>query len=80
MSNPVIVAIVTASGSLAVAARTFFLTKRYQVNAEWLQQKLNHYGLLLSALSDLAVDGNDWDDANQRFALAVNTIVLVALQ
>lgn len=36
--------------------------------------------VLLSALSDLAVDGIDKDVANKRFALAANTIALVAPQ
>jgi hypothetical protein len=36
--------------------------------------------VLLSSLSDLAVDGTDKEKADQRFALAVNTIALVAPQ
>jgi hypothetical protein len=41
---------------------------------------MNHYRVLFSALSDLAVDGADKDDANKRFALASNTISLAAPQ
>ena len=36
--------------------------------------------VLLSALSDLAVDGTDKENANKRFALAANTIALCAPQ
>ena len=42
--------------------------------------KINHYKVLISSLSDLAVDGTDKNEANMRFALAVNTISLVAPQ
>jgi len=80
MDNSVLVAIITVSGSFLLAAVTFYLTKRHQLNMEWKHQKLNHYKVLLSALSDLAVDGLDKDDANKRFALAANTIALVAPQ
>jgi hypothetical protein len=41
---------------------------------------MNHYKVLFSALSDLAVDGTDKRKANMQFALAVNTIALVAPQ
>jgi hypothetical protein len=44
------------------------------------KEKLNHYKVLISAISDLAVDGTDKNDANMRFALAVNTIALAAPQ
>jgi hypothetical protein len=80
MSDAIRVAIITATGSLLVAAITFFLTKRYELSVQWQKEKLNHYKVLLSALSDLAVDGTDKIDANMRFALAANTIALVAPQ
>lgn len=80
MDNSILVAIIAASGSILVAAVTFYLTKRHQLNVEWQHEKLNHYKVLLSALSDLAVDGTDKEEANQHFALATNTITLVAPQ
>jgi hypothetical protein len=80
MNDTIIVAIITVSGSLVVAAVTFYLTKRHELSVQWRNEKLNHYKVLLSSLSDLAVDGTDKDDANRRFALAVNTISLVAPQ
>jgi hypothetical protein len=71
---------VSAAGSVIVAAFTYQFTKRQQINAEWRSQKLNHYRELLASLSALAVDGIDKDVANQRFSLAFNTIALVAPQ
>ena len=54
---------------------TFYLTKKHEIKAKWQQQKLNHYKVLLSSLSDVAAG-----KTNENFALAVNTIVLVAPQ
>jgi hypothetical protein len=79
-NESIIVAIITAAGSVLVAALTFYLTKRHALKVEWQQQKLNHYKVLLSALSDLVVDGTDKRDAHIRFCLAVNTMALVAPQ
>jgi hypothetical protein len=80
MNNTIVVAIITASASVIVAALTFYLTKRHELSVQWRGEKLNHYKLLFLALSDLAVDGTDKDDANKRFALAANTISLAAPQ
>ena len=80
MDSSILVAIITVSGSIIVAAITFYLAKKHQLDVEWQHEKLNHYKVLLSALSDLAIDGIDKDEANKRFALAANTIALVAPQ
>lgn len=80
MDSSITTAVITSSGAIIVAALTFFLTKRYEQLSEWRQKKLEHYKELLSAISDLAVDGIDKVKANKRFALAVNTIALVAPQ
>ena len=80
MDTSVIVALITASSSILAAAIMFYLTKRHQWEVEWQHEKLNHYKVLLSSLSDLAVSGTDKEEANRRFALAVNTISLVAPQ
>lgn len=80
MSDEIVVAIITASASLVIAAFTFYLTKRHELSVKWRDAKLNHYKVLFSALSDLAVDGTDKDDANKRFSLATNTISLAAPQ
>jgi hypothetical protein len=73
-------AAITVAGGIVAASVTFLLTKRHQLQVEWRHEKLNHYKVLLSALSDLAVDGTDKNKANMNFALAVNTIGLVAPQ
>ncbi|MHB8150346.1 MAG: hypothetical protein ACYDIB_09295 [Desulfobulbia bacterium] len=80
MNAAIVVAIITASASVVVAALTFYLTKRHELSVQWRSEKLNHYKVLFSALSDLAVDGTDKNDANKRFALAANTISLAAPQ
>ena len=80
MNEAILVAIIAASGSVIVAALTFYLTKRHELAIQWRNEKLNHYKVLFAALSDLAVDGTDKDDANKRFALAANTIALAAPQ
>jgi len=80
MDNSVLIAIITASGSVIVAAVSFYLTKRHQIKSEWKKEKLNHYKELLSALSELAIDGADKGKANIKFASSANTIALVASQ
>lgn len=79
MDSAIVVSIVSAAGSLLVASATFMLTKVHQRRSELQQQKLNHYKVLLSAMSDTA-QGADVQEAVKRFALAVNTICLVAPQ
>lgn len=80
MDSSILIAIISASASILVAALTFYLTKRYQTNSEWKKEKLEHYRKLLSALSDLAIEGKDKDKANQEFSEYCNTICLVASQ
>jgi hypothetical protein len=79
MPIEVLVAAVTAAGTVVVAAVSYFLTKRQQREAAWRDSKLDHYKELLTAISDLAVD-NANVKAHQRFALAINTLALVAPQ
>jgi hypothetical protein len=80
MNEAIIVALITVSGSTLVACLTFYFTKRHELSAQWRNEKLNHYKVLFSALSDLAVDGANKNEANMRFALAANTIALAAPQ
>jgi hypothetical protein len=72
------IAIISAAVSIIIAAGSFYLTKRAERRDALQQRKLEHYRELLCAISDLAVDGVAKREANQRFALAVNTIALVA--
>ena len=78
MNSTVIVAIIGAAASVIVASLSFWLTKRAERRDALQQRKLEHYRELLLAISDLAVDGTNKEQANQRFARAANTIVLVA--
>jgi hypothetical protein len=72
------VAIIAGAASIVVAALSFWLTKRAERRDALQQRKLEHYRELLMAISDLAVDGIDKEEANQRFARAANIIALVA--
>jgi proline dehydrogenase len=78
VNSTVIVAIIGAAASIIAASLSFWLTKRAERQDALQQRKLEHYHELLSAISDLAVDGADKDQANQNFARAANTIALVA--
>jgi hypothetical protein len=80
MESAIVTAIITSGSAVLVAALTFHLTKRYEIRREWRQKKLEHYKELLSAISDLAVDGIEKGEANKRFSLTANTISLVAPQ
>lgn len=80
MNSNIMIAIITASGSVIVAALSFYLTKRNQLNIEWRREKIAHYNSLLRALSDLAVDGTDKRAAGEAFSRALNMIVLYAPQ
>lgn len=80
MSPTIQVAIISAAGSLIAVAITFILNKRAERRDALHLRILNHYKELLSAISDLAVDDIDKDEANKQFARAVNTIALVAPQ
>ena len=76
MDATIIVAIISVFGATGV----FYLTKNNQLKNEWQHEKLNHYKVLISSLSDLAVDGTDKTEANMKFSLASNTIALAAPQ
>jgi hypothetical protein len=80
MEASIIVAIISASASVIIAALTFALNKRAERKTALQQNKTVHYQKLLNAISDLAVDGTDKNEANMRFANAANTIALVAPQ
>lgn len=80
MNPTILVAIITASASIVVAALSFVLTKAAERRDVLQQRKLSHYQDLLSAISDLAIDYVDKEKADFKFAKAVNTIALVAPQ
>lgn len=64
-----------------VGVFTFYLTKRHEIESEWKKEKLDHYRALISSISDLQKEsGVDKEKASENFALAFNTIALVASQ
>ncbi|MGA2435706.1 MAG: hypothetical protein ABSG25_10515 [Bryobacteraceae bacterium] len=80
MNETIVVALIAASGSIFVVALTFSLAKWNERTIQLRNEKWNHYKVLFSALSDLALDGTDKDDANRRFSRAVNMTALAAPQ
>ena len=80
MTTNLLITVIPITGSVILACLTYFFTKTLQAKTEWQKEKMNHYKVLLAAISDLAGDERNKEDANKRFALAVNTICLVAPQ
>jgi hypothetical protein len=78
MNANIIVALIAASATIVGAAITFVLTKAKDRSAELQQRKQSQYHQLLSAISDLFDYSVSEEDAQKRFASAVNSIVLVA--
>ena len=79
MDTTILVTVISAITSLAVAAVTFSLTKQKEREAEWRKQKLEHYREFLDALSG-TVGSDSTPEAQRRWAQATNTIGLVASQ
>jgi hypothetical protein len=79
MDTPIFVAVISAAASIAVAATTFFFTKRKEREAEFRKQKLEHYREFLDALSG-TVGTDSTPEGQRRWARATNTIGLVASQ
>lgn len=80
MDTTLIIAIVSAVGSVAAAIVSYHFSRKREIEADWRNQKLTHYRELLSALSDTAIHGINHSKAQERFANAFNTIALVAPQ
>ena len=62
------------------AALSYYFATKTNAEQDWRQKKVEHYRELLSAISDLAMDGKNKEKANERFALAAATVALVASQ
>jgi len=80
MDSTIIIAGISLLGSIIIASLSYYFTKKQQISKEWREAKINHYKVLISSLSDLAIDDLDKEEANIRFADAVNTIALIAPQ
>jgi len=80
METAVIIAVISALGSIVAAAMSYHFSRKREIEADWRNQKLVNYKELLSALSDAAIHGINHNKAQERFANAFNTIALVAPQ
>ncbi|MBB3212673.1 hypothetical protein FHW67_001956 [Herbaspirillum sp. Sphag1AN] len=81
MDAAILVSIISASASIAVAGLTFFLTKRKEREADWKKQKLEHYREFLEALNGVVIRKKNLPPENHlRWAKACNTVGLVASQ
>src|SRR5437870_4063145 len=80
MTETVWIALITSFSPIAATIATLWLSRNNQLRLAWRKDKLDRYEELLDALSCLAIDGEDWDQANNRFAKAAITLTLVAPQ
>jgi hypothetical protein len=80
MDTAIIVAFVALAGSIIVPPVSSYYLKKREIEVEWQRKRIKHYEELLSAISDLAAEKTDKDEANKRYVLASNTIALVANQ
>lgn len=77
MEATTVVATISATTALAVAALSYSFNKRREREAEWRQLKLTHYKEYVSALSDVV--GQRSTPASQaRYSAAANFMTLVA--
>lgn len=80
MSNSIVVAMITVSGNVIVAALSFFFTKYYERKTDWQRLKIEHYTEFLTAMSGIVEQRGSSVEAHCRYADAANTIALVAPQ
>jgi hypothetical protein len=80
MTDTVWVALITSVSPIAATVATLWVTRSNKLRLAWRKDKLERYEELLDSLSCLAIDGEDWDEANIRFAKAATTLALVAPQ
>ena len=78
MEAAVIIAVISALGSIMAAVMSYHFSRKREIEADWRNQKLINYKELLSALSDAAIHGINHNKAQERFANAFNTVALVA--
>jgi hypothetical protein len=74
LNVPILVALIAAAAAIVAPSLTYVLTKYQEREAQWRKLKLEKYGELLQATSELGGD----ETAGQRFANAANDIDLVA--
>lgn len=74
-----VTAVIGLVSSLAVAAATYWFTKRREREAEWRKEKLGYYKALVESLSGI-VEGDDSPEGHKLFAKATNSLLLFAPQ
>ena len=79
MNNPLVISLISASGSIFVAALSYWFTKQRERDAEWRKQKLEHYRSLMVAISGV-VKEHATVESYRVYADASNVIGLVASQ
>ena|SRR5438874_2190929 len=79
MGTNVIIVAISSVTAIAVAALTYYTTKRREREAEWRREKLAHYKDYFAALAE-TIGTNVSDDARSRYCVAFNTVGLFASQ
>ncbi len=79
MDTSLIIVAISSLTAIAVAAITYYTTKRREREAEWRKEKLAHYKDYFAALAE-TVGKDVSDDARARYAIAFNTVGLFASQ
>lgn len=80
MDTTVQLAIISAAVTFIFQTATAMWNQSKERKQKLHQRELEHYLDLVAAISDLAIDDVDKNEANLRFARAANTIALVAPQ
>jgi hypothetical protein len=79
METSIIIAAISATTAIIVAAITYYTTKEREREAEWRREKLTHYKEYFAALAG-TVGGHATDETRKRYAIAYNTVGLFASQ
>ena len=66
-------------GSIAVAALTYWATKRREREAEWRKEKLGYYKAFVESMSGI-VEGDDTPEGHKLYAKTTNSLLLFAPQ
>lgn len=74
---PIIVAIISAAAAIFVPAVSFYFTKSKERQAHWQRYKFELYKELVDSISGI-VGTDSTPEGNRRFALACNTLHLIA--
>lgn len=79
MATDIATAVITASGAVALTAASYFFTKLRERESELRKEKLDHYKEFVRSLSGI-VEGDETPKGHQAFAVASNSLNLIATQ